>query len=84
MTYNLRHFLGDVHTDETPSKIMTTKDCDDYVTSLLKNSNNHLYQFTVYLAPGDYHRFHSPTDWRINFRRHFQGTYFVILFHFSI
>ncbi|KZC10339.1 Phosphatidylserine decarboxylase proenzyme, partial [Dufourea novaeangliae] len=32
-----------------------------------------LKHFLVYLAPGDYHRFHSPTDWEIEFRKHFQG-----------
>jgi len=73
MTYNLRHFLGDVLPESKSTVQVTTKDCDDYVTSLLKNRNNRLYQLIVYLAPGDYHRFHSPTDWRINFRRHFQG-----------
>uniref|UniRef100_A0A672Y8A2 Phosphatidylserine decarboxylase n=1 Tax=Sphaeramia orbicularis TaxID=375764 RepID=A0A672Y8A2_9TELE len=27
-----------------------------------------------YLAPGDYHCFHSPTDWRVELRRHFPGS----------
>uniref|UniRef100_A0A8C3HJ74 Phosphatidylserine decarboxylase n=1 Tax=Chrysemys picta bellii TaxID=8478 RepID=A0A8C3HJ74_CHRPI len=34
-----------------------------------------LYQCIIYLAPGDYHRFHSPTDWHIRHRRHFPGTH---------
>ena len=27
----------------------------------------------MYLAPGDYHCFHSPTNWSIEDRRHFPG-----------
>lgn len=27
----------------------------------------------VYLAPGDYHCFHSPADWKVELRRHFPG-----------
>ena len=27
----------------------------------------------VYLAPGDYHRFHSPTTFTANYRRHIPG-----------
>uniref|UniRef100_A0A8C0G6R3 Phosphatidylserine decarboxylase n=1 Tax=Chelonoidis abingdonii TaxID=106734 RepID=A0A8C0G6R3_CHEAB len=33
-----------------------------------------LYQCIIYLAPGDYHRFHSPTNWHIRHSRHFPGT----------
>jgi len=27
----------------------------------------------VYLAPGDYHGFHAPTEWTVEDRSHFQG-----------
>lgn len=73
VTYDLRQFLGDLN-DLTLDQItrgMLPK--DDYVNSLLKNPDNRLYQLIVYLAPGDYHRFHSSTDWSIKFRRHFPG-----------
>ncbi|CAD5113225.1 unnamed protein product [Dimorphilus gyrociliatus] len=39
----------------------------------LKEENVDLYYCTIYLAPGDYHRFHAPADWQITFRRHFPG-----------
>ncbi|KUI71392.1 Phosphatidylserine decarboxylase proenzyme 1, mitochondrial [Cytospora mali] len=37
-----------------------------------------LYYAVVYLAPGDYHRFHSPTNWVVERRRHFAGELFSV------
>jgi len=74
ITYDLRQFLGDLNDLTLNQIVQETTQKDDYVNSLLKNPiDNRLYQLIVYLAPGDYHRFHSPTDWNINFRRHFPG-----------
>ncbi|WWC63389.1 phosphatidylserine decarboxylase [Kwoniella dejecticola CBS 10117] len=39
---------------------------------------NKLYFMVVYLAPGDYHRFHSPTTWIVERRRHFTGDLFSV------
>lgn len=32
-----------------------------------------LFHCIIYLSPGDYHRFHSPTEWQVFYRRHFPG-----------
>jgi len=37
-----------------------------------------LYYIVVYLAPGDYHRFHSPVSWVVQRRRHFAGELFSV------
>ena len=34
-----------------------------------------LYYCILYLAPGDYHWFHSPTEWTIEHRRHVPGKF---------
>ncbi|CAE7224406.1 unnamed protein product [Rhizoctonia solani] len=40
--------------------------------------NNELFFAVVYLAPGDYHRFHSPAAWVVERRRHFAGELFSV------
>ena len=37
------------------------------------NPQTCLHHIIIYLAPGDYHHFHSPTDWTVQTRRHFPG-----------
>jgi phosphatidylserine decarboxylase len=39
---------------------------------------NSLFFAVIYLAPGDYHRFHSPTAWVVEKRRHFMGELFSV------
>ncbi|KTF93014.1 hypothetical protein cypCar_00012534 [Cyprinus carpio] len=45
-----------------------------YQDALVTKEGNELFHCVVYLAPGDYHCFHSPTDWRVAHRRHFPGS----------
>jgi phosphatidylserine decarboxylase len=39
---------------------------------------NKLFFAVIYLAPGDYHRFHSPAAWVVQKRRHFAGELFSV------
>ena len=45
---------------------------------LSANNTHSLYYAVIYLAPGDYHRFHSPTNWVVERRRHFAGELFSV------
>ncbi|WVQ90521.1 phosphatidylserine decarboxylase [Cryptococcus gattii] len=42
------------------------------------SENSKLFFLVIYLAPGDYHRFHSPTTWIVERRRHFTGDLFSV------
>jgi phosphatidylserine decarboxylase len=42
------------------------------------STSHKLYYIVVYLAPGDYHRFHSPVSWVCTSRRHFAGELYSV------
>lgn len=65
VTYSLENFLGP---QKRPDNGSSFRDL------LLSSPDNDLFHVVVYLAPGDYHCFHSPTDWRVEHRRHFPGS----------
>jgi phosphatidylserine decarboxylase len=37
-----------------------------------------MYYCVIYLAPGDYHRYHSPVPWVVERRRHFAGELYSV------
>lgn len=43
-----------------------------------RTTQNALYYVVIYLAPGDYHRFHSPVPWVVESRRHFAGELYSV------
>lgn len=62
ITYSLKEFLGD----------------SSSLYEQLSTAENNLYFCVLYLAPGDYHHFHSPTNWEIEKRKHFPGHLFPV------
>ncbi|KAI6201519.1 Phosphatidylserine decarboxylase proenzyme, mitochondrial [Aphelenchoides besseyi] len=48
---------------------------DDFLgpISTRAKTGNKLYQVVIYLAPGDYHGFHSPLDWKCFYKIHHPG-----------
>lgn len=71
VTYSLAQFLGP---STWKSEQQPTPEGATYQDSLLRHpGDTSLFYYVVYLKPGDYHRFHSPVEWDIAFRRHFTG-----------
>ncbi|KAH3661552.1 hypothetical protein OGAPHI_006400 [Ogataea philodendri] len=65
----------------------STSDILTVTKSLLgPSSHKHgseLYYAVIYLAPGDYHRFHSPVEWVATLRRHFVGELYSVAPYFQ-
>ncbi|KAF7239848.1 Phosphatidylserine decarboxylase proenzyme, mitochondrial [Varanus komodoensis] len=73
ITYSLESFLGPPankgHLESKPASRSGS-----FQKQLVTKDGNELYHCVIYLAPGDYHCFHSPTDWKVSHRRHFPGS----------
>lgn len=66
MTYSMKTFLG-------PDQPSTST-----LRELEVNEDKNLYHCVIYLGPGDYHSFHSPSEWNVSLRRHFPGDLFSV------
>lgn len=73
MTYSLRGFLGPQTWHGAQASDINHMSDSDYQEQLQLHPDNDLFHCIIYLAPGDYHRFHSPTHWNVVHRRHFPG-----------
>ncbi|EDO16380.1 hypothetical protein Kpol_1051p29 [Vanderwaltozyma polyspora DSM 70294] len=54
-----------------------------YSLSSKEPKDTELYFAVIYLAPGDYHHYHSPIDWVCKVRRHFPGALFSVAPYFQ-
>ncbi|KAK6483649.1 phosphatidylserine decarboxylase proenzyme [Huso huso] len=73
VTYSLETFLGP-HTWTDLNIKKSEDDTGSFQDLLVTKEGNELFHCVIYLAPGDYHCFHSPADWRVAHRRHFPGS----------
>jgi len=79
--YSLGRFLGLVGSTDA-GKNSPADDDTDYIEQIkCHKKDTELYQAVIYLSPGDYHRFHSPTEWTVTFRRYFPGLIFVCYYY---
>lgn len=69
-----------INTQTLPdSSSVNNSSLNPHTGSTLPMKEGHkLFFMVVYLAPGDYHRFHSPTSWVVEKRRHFTGDLFSV------
>ncbi|XP_016893983.1 phosphatidylserine decarboxylase proenzyme, mitochondrial isoform X5 [Cynoglossus semilaevis] len=76
ITYSLETFLGPQQhlSNDSSSYSPSSPSSSSFKDLLLSSPENDLFHVVVYLAPGDYHCFHSPTDWKVALRRHFPGS----------
>lgn len=70
VNYSIQDFLGPA--TWINNKSMTTEEYADAIKHK-QDGTTTLYQCVIYLAPGDYHRFHSAAEWQPSLRRHFTG-----------
>ncbi|KAJ3023363.1 phosphatidylserine decarboxylase 1 [Thoreauomyces humboldtii] len=77
--YSLDRILGEDHPQvgETNLANTTARVPNAYGGHVLRPGNA-LFFAVIYLAPGDYHRFHSPADWIAERRRHFSGELYSV------
>ncbi|XP_066259242.1 phosphatidylserine decarboxylase proenzyme, mitochondrial [Euwallacea similis] len=76
VSYYVQDFLGEkVLNNNINSISVKSENIKEMHEHLLHkpHEGNTLYQCVIYLAPGDYHRFHSPANWKPMHRRHFSG-----------
>lgn len=65
---NVKYHLG-----EFLSGSKAAKYSEEDLENIKKNKENKLYSIIFYLSPGDYHRYHSPTAFKVKRRGHIVG-----------
>ena len=95
VSYQLEHFLGGqsgLDQRRSGAEAVTGIESGGHSAGLGSNQppphtvgeDSALFHICIYLAPGDYHGFHSPANWSAHTRRHFPGTYIHTHIHVYI
>lgn len=74
---------GDAADGKVPSSTTRKVASAIYSPSYTPVEGKELFFAVIYLAPGDYHRFHSPTNWVTELRRHFVGELYSVAPYFQ-
>eukprot|EP00354_Favella_ehrenbergii_P004379 CAMPEP_0170471716 /NCGR_PEP_ID=MMETSP0123-20130129/13886_1 /TAXON_ID=182087 /ORGANISM="Favella ehrenbergii, Strain Fehren 1" /LENGTH=105 /DNA_ID=CAMNT_0010739543 /DNA_START=405 /DNA_END=719 /DNA_ORIENTATION=- len=69
-TYRVDEFLFGYQSKSGKASEKTTT---ERLLQAAVDRGNKLMYLVVYLAPGDYHRYHSPASFTANYRRHIPG-----------
>ena len=66
---------GGIYPEQVKGSLYSLKELigEEAIKKISLKPGNTLYYCTIYLAPGDYHRFHSPTRMRIDSIKTFSG-----------
>ena len=70
VTFTLKDFMG----EDSPVFDVIRKQKSERAAG---KKGKQLYYCVIYLAPGDYHGYHSPATWSVKERVHFPGIYFL-------
>lgn len=74
---------GDASYKRGSNSTVSTVSRDLFAPDFTPESEKELFFTVVYLAPGDYHRFHSPANWVAELRRHFAGELYSVSPYFQ-
>ncbi|ODQ64816.1 phosphatidylserine decarboxylase [Nadsonia fulvescens var. elongata DSM 6958] len=89
VTHPITQLEGDACLSDSDSNSATASNINKVAHDLasqprsLTTSDKELFYSVIYLAPGDYHRFHSPTNWVSMIRRHFVGELYSVAPYFQ-
>lgn len=95
--YTIDDLIGEEHLDVTDrgDRAVTPDSSSTNLTKVAKvtkdlfgpdftpDQDKELFFVVIYLAPGDYHRFHSPANWVAQIRRHFIGELYSVAPYFQ-
>lgn len=83
MDYDLKRNQSLATNDTSKTLTLLSELSPNYMKQKLTFVDTKLYFAVIYLAPGDYHHYHSPVDWVCKIRRHFPGELFSVAPYFQ-